>query len=86
MFSFNILSGYKLFGKFDLFTVITDLVTNIMLPIGGILFSFFAGWVMYKKQSKEALNMSNVLYSCWLFLIRFFSPVCILIILLDSLF
>jgi len=86
VFSFNILSGYKLFGKFDLFTAITDLVTNIMLPIGGILFSFFAGWVMYKKQTQEALNMKGVFYSCWLFLIRIFSPICILIILLESLF
>lgn len=84
VFSFNILSDYKLFGKFDLFTSITDLVTNIMLPVGGVLFSFFAGWIMYKKQTKDALNMHISIYSCWLFLIRYFAPVCIIIVLINA--
>ena len=62
VFSFNILGKFEFMGRFDLFTVITDLVTNIILPIGGILFCIYAGWIMPKNQTKVALGMSSSLY------------------------
>ena len=45
VFSFNIFGHFEFMGKFNLFTIITDLVTNIILPVGGVLFCIYAGWL-----------------------------------------
>ena len=71
-------------GRFDLFTVITDLVTNIILPIGGILFCIYAGWIMPKNQTKVALGMSSSLYVLWRFLIKYLSPIGIFFVFLKA--
>ncbi|MFT6836454.1 MAG: NSS family neurotransmitter:Na+ symporter [Francisellaceae bacterium] len=83
VFSFNIWANDKLFGGFTPFDLITDSVTNIILPIGGIFYAIFTGWIMKKKFTKEELNFrSNWLYIIWLYLIRFIAPTSVFIILI----
>jgi neurotransmitter:Na+ symporter, NSS family len=80
VFSFNIFGHFEFMGRFDLFTVITDLVTNIILPVGGILFCIYAGWVMPKSQTKSALALGRTMYAIWRFLIRYLAPTGILFV------
>ena len=70
-------------GFFDLFDLLT---TNILLPLGGMLIAIFAGWYMSKDASRDELDMGHGLaYKTWFFLVRYISPVAILIVFLQLL-
>lgn len=80
VFSFNIGQDWTLFGK-TAFGLLDYLTANIMLPLGGLLIALFAGWKMKKSSTADELAIGNgVLYYFWLILIRFVSPVAILIV------
>lgn len=82
--SFNRWENYKLFGQWNFFGVVTDLATNIMLPIGGLCFAIFAGWIMHKKTVQADLQLSTFWFNLWHFLIRYIAPAGILIIFIHS--
>lgn len=85
--SFNIWHNIKIFGQFNPFTAITDLVTNIILPVGGIFYAVFTGWVMHPTATRETFGLkSERLYQVWLFLTRYCAPIAILIILITAIF
>jgi len=82
--SFNAWSDHKLFGK-TLFGLLDYLTANIMLPLGGLLIALFAAWVMKREQSKDGLAMGEGLpYKIWLFLVRFVTPVAVVIVFLKA--
>ncbi|MFW2371961.1 MAG: sodium-dependent transporter [Gammaproteobacteria bacterium] len=80
--SFNLWSEYKLFG-FTFFDSLDYLTANIMLPLGGLFIAIFAGWVMREVSSKQELNTTERGYSFWLFLVRYITPVAVLIVFLN---
>ena len=83
VFSFNIGESWTLFGKtpFDLLDFLT---ANIMLPLGGLLIAIFAGWVMKRSSSEEELNIqSTFFYLIWHGLIKYVSPLAVVIIFLN---
>ena len=83
--SFNVWKHVKLFNKFTLFDIATNLPTDIILPIGGLGFAVFAGWVMSKKTSRKSLNTKRPwLYYTWLTLTRFVAPLGIFIVFVTS--
>lgn len=80
LFSFNIGQEWTLFGK-TAFGLLDYLTANIMLPLGGLLIAIFAGWMMKPASTADELAMgSKVFHYCWLILIRFVSPLAILIV------
>jgi NSS family neurotransmitter:Na+ symporter len=80
VFSFNIGKEWTLFGM-TAFGLLDYLTANIMLPLGGLLIALFAGWMMKKASTQEELAIGNgVLYHIWLILIRFISPLAILLV------
>lgn len=84
--SFNVWSDVKVLGRWDLFTATTDLATNILQPIGGLLFAIFAGYIMSKAATKAQLQFTwGWVYAVWRFLIRYIAPVGIIIIFVDAL-
>ena len=72
-------------GFFDLFDFIAS---NIFLPVGGILVSIYAGWVIGMKNIKEELtNHGKVPFrgeKFYTFVIKYIAPAAIFIILLFS--
>lgn len=85
VFSFNIWSSVRVLGRFDLFTAITDLSTNIFLPVGGIFYALFAGWVMRKQHSYSELGFeSDAVYHLWLWLSRVVAPAGILVVFVSA--
>ena len=85
VFSFNLWSDVKVFGHFDIFTAVTDLSTNIFLPVGGIFYALFAGWVVKRELTHSELRMqSDVVYNIWLLLTRFVAPIGILVVFVSS--
>jgi len=90
VFSFNIwsdikpLSDIKIFKDATIFDLLDYLTANIMLPLGGLLIAIFAAWVMSREASMEELNMGDrFAYKMWRFLIRYITPVAVIIVFLN---
>jgi len=82
--SFNITSDIKFFDK-TFFDVLDYLTANIMLPLGGLSIAVFAGWVMTKEVTKEELNFNKpAVFKAWLFLVKYVSPVAVVIVFLKA--
>ncbi|WP_425449390.1 sodium-dependent transporter [Dethiothermospora halolimnae] len=85
--SFGILENVKLFDKtiFDLFNFS---VSNVMLPLGGLLIALFVGKVWGTKNAiNEATNDGKIdfpLAKGYTIIIKYIAPVAIIIILLYS--
>ncbi|KFL44123.1 transporter [Lysinibacillus sp. BF-4] len=77
--SFGVLSNISIFGR-SIFDAVDFLTNNIGMPLGALFISIFAGYYYSTKISKEELNTSPIMYYVWLTLIRFVSPVAIIII------
>lgn len=86
--SFGPFAGVKLFGMniFDLFDYVSS---NIFLPVGGMFISIFAGWYLDKKLFRDGITNYGTLRAPYLrfviFILRYFAPVAIAIILLNQL-
>jgi len=85
LLSFNVLKDFKLFGHFTIFTMMTDLTTNIILPIGGLGFAIFAGWILDASDVKASLKLdSERLFRVWQFLIRYIAPLGIIVVFVGN--
>jgi len=82
--SFNLTADVTFFGK-TFFDVLDYLTANVMLPLGGLCIAIFAGWVMSEKDSTNELDLKQaVMYKVWRFLVKFVSPVAVVIIFLKA--
>ncbi|MCP5086739.1 MAG: sodium-dependent transporter, partial [Rhodobacteraceae bacterium] len=81
--SFNVLADLK-FGAGTIFDNVDYLTSNILLPLGGLLITIFAGWVMCRNSTSDELGSSGGLYKAWRFLARFVAPVGILFVLINA--
>ena len=84
VFSFNLLSDEKYhFWRGTIFDNIEHLSSNIMLPLGGLLISVFAGWVMCRVSTSDELGIGTDFgYLLWLWFSRLFAPLIILYVFL----
>ena len=83
--SFNVWQNVKIFGRWNFFFANTDLVTNILLPLGGLAFAIFAGWIMSKSATRDELKFAKEwFYQTWRFLTRYLAPISILVIICCS--
>jgi neurotransmitter:Na+ symporter, NSS family len=83
------LADFKLFGltMFDLFDFVSS---NIILPVGGIAIALFVGWVWGIDKLTRSLTNHGQLHNekvayAVFFLLRFVSPLLILIVMLKGL-
>ena len=81
--SFNMLADLT-FYKGTIFANIDHLTSNIMLPLGGVLISVFAAWVMCRNSTAEELGGASTLYKLWRMLARFVAPLAILFVFLKA--
>jgi NSS family neurotransmitter:Na+ symporter len=89
--SFNVLSDVHPLGAIDMFSSKTFfdlydyLVTNIMMPTGGILIAVFGGWMVKQRFSAEELfeGRSELPHRVWLVLVRFVAPAVLTYTLFD---
>jgi NSS family neurotransmitter:Na+ symporter len=74
-----------LFLKGTFFDNFDYLTTNIMLPLGGLLITLFAGWVMCGNSSSDELDpAAGYLYKAWRLLARYVAPVAVLLVFLNA--
>jgi neurotransmitter:Na+ symporter, NSS family len=62
------------------------LATNYLLPIGALLIAIFTGWALTQKERKDEFSESaGVRLVAWSFLIRFVTPVAVILIFFHQL-
>lgn len=80
------LDNFAAFAKKTPFDLIDYFVSNLVLPIGGVLFAVFAGWIISREVQVEELGVGDGwLYKLWLVLTRFVAPVAIGAVLIANL-
>ncbi|PLC53699.1 transporter [Pollutimonas nitritireducens] len=85
----NALAEFRVFGL-NLFDLSDYLSSNILLPIGGIFIALFVGWSWGRERFTFAVSNGGALNNARLagaifFLLRYVSPVLILIVMLRGL-
>lgn len=86
--SLGIGKEYTLFGMtlFDLFDYVT---AKLMMPIGGFLIAIFTGWYLDKKIVWEEITnqgkLEPIVFKTLVFLLKYFSPIAILLIFIHEL-
>ena len=82
--SFSAWSDVHLLGMFDTFAgktpfdLIDYLVSNLIMPIGGVAYVLFAGWWLKREVLVQELGMGDgVLFKFWLALARVVAPAAI---------
>jgi NSS family neurotransmitter:Na+ symporter len=90
VFSFNIWSEVKplswipIFHDHTVFDLLDYLTANIMLPLGGLLIAVFVAWCMPRDSSVDELAMGDgFFYRLWRFLVRYITPVAVMIVFLN---
>jgi len=81
--SFNVLSDFT-FYKGTIFDNIDYVTSNIMLPLGGVFITVFAGWVMCRNSTADELGGAGLSYTLWRFLTRYLAPMGILFVFLNA--
>lgn len=73
---------HTLFGR-SAFDVI-ELLTNIFMPVGGLLIALFAGWALTQSEVMKELGTNITWFKCWRFLVRFVSPAAVAFVFLRT--
>lgn len=81
--SFNILTEFR-FLRGTIYQNVEYLTSNIMLPLGGLLITFFAAWVICRNSSSDELGGAGHSYKSWRFLARYVAPAAILLVFLEA--
>ena len=81
--SFNVLSDVTFLAG-TIFDNVDYLTSNIMLPLGGLLITIFAGWIMCRNSTADELGGSGAIYKAWRLLARFIAPIGILFVLFNA--
>jgi NSS family neurotransmitter:Na+ symporter len=81
--SFNVLADVKFLAG-TLFDNVDYLTSNIMLPLGGLLITIFAGWIMCRNSTSDELGTAGSLFRAWRVLARFIAPIGILLVLINA--
>lgn len=86
--SFGPFADFKLFGM-NLFDLFDYVASNIFLPVGGMFISIFTGWYLDEKLIRDEITNNGTLRVPYLrfviFILRYFAPIAIAIILLNQL-
>jgi len=82
--SFNYLADFK-FGRGTIFDNLDFLSVNVLLPVGGLFLTVFAGWVMCQNSTADELDPSvGPMYRIWRLLTRYVAPVAVVLVLLNA--
>ena len=60
------------------FDLIDYLVSNILMPLGGMLYALFAGWWLSREISLDEIGLDDGgLFKLWLLLVRIIAPLAV---------
>ena len=89
--SFNVMEDVRLLGSIERFANMTpfDLldfaITNVLMPVGAMLYAIFIGWFLTSDLVLTALSIPDGrLFQSWRFLMRYVVPIAILAIFVSN--
>jgi NSS family neurotransmitter:Na+ symporter len=86
VFSFNIWSDFFVVGELNFFGFVDYLSQNIMLPLGGMLITIFAVWLLPKDMVNRQLGISSPAMSwAWRIVAGILAPLGVLAIFIFTL-
>lgn len=83
--SFGLLSDVSISGR-SIFDFVDYVTSAILMPIGALLTSIFAGYHYSKKISQQEMETSKTFYHIWLFIVRYLAPISIAAIFINKVF
>ncbi len=92
VWSFNLLEDARPLGFIARFSdttpfgLIDFIITNVLMPVGALLYAVFIGWWLSKDMTMQALRLEDgLLFRSWRFLMRYVAPAAILAIFVSNL-
>ena len=80
------LKSFPAFATKTPFELIDYLVTNIMMPLGGMLYALFAGWWLSKQTAVSEMGVGDgTVFKLWLLLVRIIAPLAVAAIFIFNL-
>ncbi|TVQ69848.1 MAG: sodium-dependent transporter, partial [Oceanospirillales bacterium] len=86
VFSFNVWSEgtitHTWFNRspFD----VLEFITNILMPLGGLLIALFAGWALTREEVLKEMATNDTWFQIWQFLVRFVAPTAVAFVFLRT--
>jgi NSS family neurotransmitter:Na+ symporter len=82
----RLIPGIERFADMTPFGLLDFAITNVMMPVGAMLYAIFIGWFITSDLAREILQLeAGALFSTWRFLMRYVVPIAILAIFLFNL-
>ena len=73
-----LLDAIPIFAGKTPFDLIDYIVTNILMPLGGLLYALFAGWWLSRDTSIYEMGVGDgVIFKLWLLLVRVVAPLAV---------
>ncbi len=82
--SFNVLSHIT-WKTANLFDIISNTATDILLPLGGLGFALVAGWLMTSEQTRNRICQQQFFFQYWKICTRYLAPIAIILIMISPL-
>ena len=88
MLSFNVWSDVHplgFIGYFEgktVFDLLDFLVSNLMMPLGGLAIALFAGWAMKREGLSDDIGLRGGAYSMFMTVLRYLTPAGIIVVFL----
>ena len=79
--SYGVLSDFTIANR-SIFDFVDFITNSIMMPVGGLFISIFAGYYYSKKIAQDELETSPIIFTLWRLSVRYIAPIGILIILI----
>lgn len=84
--AFNVGSDFKVFGL-NLFDLFDWLTSHLLLPLGGLLISVYAGYALSRESLAAEFGVNRPrLFQIWRFLLRYLVPIGVATVLATNLF
>lgn len=90
--STGVLSSFQPLGFIPMFEgqgvldILDTFTSKLTMPIGALLTAVFVGWIAERRLIDAENGLDGGLHRFWLFLVRWFSPVALVLILLGGIF
>lgn len=85
--SLNKVPGLSL-GNRNLFSILEDTSSNILLPLGGFLIVIFVAWFFGKEKLRKELSSNGIYkiryFNVYLIIIRFIAPIAIALVFMNG--
>ncbi|WP_178023494.1 sodium-dependent transporter [uncultured Paenibacillus sp.] len=80
--SFGVVPAFTDMGGKNFFDWLDFITSNILLPLGGLITTVFAGY--FWKNAADAAGLKAGWFRIWLFMIRYIAPVLVVLVLLHT--